>query len=46
MPVAGNLRRIVAERARQRCEYCGLSQVGQEAAFHIDHVLPVSAGGP
>jgi len=23
-----------------------LSQIGQEAAFHIDHVVPRAAGGP
>jgi 5-methylcytosine-specific restriction endonuclease McrA len=28
-----------------RCEYCGLSQEGQEATFHIDHVIPLAAGG-
>jgi len=28
-----------------RCEYCGLSQEGQEATFHIDHVIPITAGG-
>ena len=39
------LRRLVVERARGRCEYCGLSQEGQEATFHIDHVVPVKAGG-
>ena len=33
-------------RAGNRCEYCGLSQAGQEAAFHIDHVVPRVAGGP
>jgi hypothetical protein len=33
-------------RARDRCEYCGLSQVGQEAAFHIDHIVPRAADGP
>lgn len=33
-------------RARGRCEYCGLSQLGQEAAFHTDHVIPRSADGP
>lgn len=33
-------------RARNRCEYCGLSQLGQEATFHIDHVTPRAAGGP
>jgi hypothetical protein len=36
----------VVLRAGNRCEYCGLSQLGQEAAFHIDHVVPRAAGGP
>src|SRR5581483_12062451 len=36
----------VVLRARQRCEYCRLSQLGQEATFHIDHVRPRAAGGP
>lgn len=36
----------VVLRARNRCEYCRLSQLGQEAAFHIDHVVPRAAGGP
>lgn len=40
------LRAAVIRRADDRCEYCGLSQVGQEAAFHIDHVVPRSAKGP
>jgi hypothetical protein len=35
----------VVARARGRCEYCRLSQAGQEAAFHIDHVHPRAAGG-
>jgi 5-methylcytosine-specific restriction endonuclease McrA len=39
------LRRLVIQRANNRCEYCGLSQLGQEATFHIDHILPSSAGG-
>ncbi len=33
-------------RAGNRCEYCQLSQVGQEAMFHVDHVVPRAAGGP
>lgn len=33
-------------RAGGRCEYCRLSQAGQEATFHIDHVTPRAAGGP
>jgi hypothetical protein len=40
------LRRRVVFRAGDRCEYCGLAQEGQEAIFHIDHIMPVSAGGP
>jgi hypothetical protein len=35
----------VFARAGQRCEYCQLSQLGQEATFHIDHIVPRSAGG-
>jgi HNH endonuclease len=39
------LRRSVIQRANDRCEYCGISQVGQVATFHIDHIIPVVAGG-
>jgi hypothetical protein len=35
----------VVHRARNRCEYCGLSQLGQAATFHLDHVIPEMAGG-
>ena len=44
--IAASLRDEVVLRAGGRCEYCGLSQIGQEATFHIDHVVPRSAGGP
>ncbi len=40
------LRDEVIVRAGSRCEYCRLSQAGQEATFHIDHVTPRAAGGP
>ncbi len=40
------LRRLVVVRAGDRCEYCQLPQVGQEATFHVDHVVPVVQGGP
>jgi hypothetical protein len=43
--IPAHLRRLVIHRAKDRCEYCGLSQAGQEAAFHIDHVIPVVAHG-
>ncbi|MCT7994112.1 HNH endonuclease [Laspinema olomoucense] len=39
------LRQLVIQRAKNRCEYCGISQLGQVATFHIDHVIPVMAGG-
>lgn len=39
------LRKLVIKRAGNRCEYCRLSQKGQEATFHIDHVIPVASGG-
>lgn len=39
------LRDDVVLRAGDRCEYCRLSQAGQEAAFHVDHVVPRVAGG-
>jgi hypothetical protein len=45
MKLSGHLRGEVVRRARDRCEYCGLSQAGQEAVFHVDHVVPVVAGG-
>jgi hypothetical protein len=43
--IRGALRRRVIRRAEGRCEYCRLSQEGQEATFHIDHVIPRAAGG-
>ena len=44
--ISPDLHAEVVLRAGNRCEYCRLSQLGQEAAFHIDHVLPRAAGGP
>jgi hypothetical protein len=40
-----SLRRLVVHRSGDRCEYCGLSQAGQVATFHIDHIIPEVAGG-
>jgi HNH endonuclease len=37
---------LVRLRAGGRCEYCRLSQLGQEATFHIDHIMPRATGGP
>src|SRR5262245_4470533 len=44
--ISTSLRNEVVDRAGNRCEYCGLSQLGQEAAFHVDHVQPRAGGGP
>jgi hypothetical protein len=43
--ISNRLRAQVVRRAGNRCEYCGLSQTGQEAVFHIDHIVPHSASG-
>ena len=39
------LKRAVVQRAQGRCEYCRLSQAGQEAQFHVDHIRPLADGG-
>ncbi|MEO7673814.1 MAG: HNH endonuclease signature motif containing protein [Pyrinomonadaceae bacterium] len=39
------MRKLVARRANGRCEYCHRSQKGQEATFHIDHIVPFASGG-
>ncbi len=39
------LRKLVIRRAKNICEYCNLSQKGQEATFHIDHIKPIASGG-
>jgi HNH endonuclease len=43
--VPDHLRRPVIGKAANRCEYCLRSQVGQEATFHFDHIIPESQGG-
>lgn len=43
--IPARLRRLVLRRSGDACEYCHLSQAGQEATFHIDHVTPVAVGG-
>lgn len=43
--ISARLRGDVISRANDRCEYCQLAQIGQEATFHIDHVIPQAAGG-
>lgn len=43
--IPARLRQFVIDRAANRCEYCQLAQTGQAATFHIDHIVPVAAGG-
>ncbi|MBE9126049.1 MULTISPECIES: HNH endonuclease [unclassified Coleofasciculus] len=43
--IPASLRRLVIQRAENRYEYCRISQIGQVATFHIDHIIPVVAGG-
>jgi hypothetical protein len=43
--IPANLERLVKQRADGRCEYCRLAQAGQEAIFHVDHVVPKAASG-
>jgi hypothetical protein len=45
MKVPAKLRIEVVRRAGRRCEYCRLSQDGQEAVFHVDHIHPLAHGG-
>lgn len=33
------IRRLVRERAGDRCEYCRLPQAAVDATFHVDHVV-------
>lgn len=37
--------REVEARAGRRCEYCRMHQVLQGATFHVEHIVPRSAGG-
>jgi hypothetical protein len=43
--IPASLRRLVIQRSSDRCEYCGISQIGQVATFHIDHIIPAVSGG-
>jgi hypothetical protein len=37
--------RLVKSRAGDVCEYCRIPQSSQEAIFHVDHIIPRTAGG-
>src|SRR5262245_32354485 len=39
-------RRIVCDRARHQCEYCGLAHVDEPFyTYHVEHVIPRQHGG-
>lgn len=40
-----NLRQFVRKRAKYHCEYCKRSEEVQGDRFHIEHIVPRSAGG-
>lgn len=44
--VSAALRRTVIQRAGERCEYCLLTSRFQVGGFEVDHILPLSRGGP
>ena len=44
--IPARLARAARRRAKDICEYCRLPQAWQEAAFHLDHVIPRVDGGP
>lgn len=39
------LRRQIAERASNRCEYCHSTELVTGGPFHIEHVMPEARGG-
>lgn len=43
--IAAEKRRLVVERAQERCEYCQCRSDYATETFAIDHVIPVSHGG-
>jgi hypothetical protein len=44
-PVPSELRRLIIERARNRCEYCQYPGLYSSQAFSIDHIVPRRDGG-
>ncbi|MBV7377295.1 HIT domain-containing protein [Maritimibacter dapengensis] len=42
--VPGSIRYTVLKRAKYRCELCGAHE--DQAALHIDHIIPRAKGGP
>lgn len=45
MSISKTVRRIVIERAGNRCEYCHLPQAISNYEFHIEHIISIQHGG-
>jgi HNH endonuclease len=43
--ISTSLRRIVIERARERCEYCLIHQEDTPDTHQIDHIIAIKHGG-
>ena len=43
--ISSALRKLVKERAGDRCEYCGLHQDHSVMSFHVEHIIPRQHGG-
>ncbi|MCE2413239.1 HNH endonuclease [Candidatus Poribacteria bacterium] len=46
MRIGNPLRRSVASRANERCEYCHYPEQFSPSSFQVKHIVPRSAGGP
>ena len=45
MRVGDSLRRIVADRANEQCEYCQYPEQFSPSSFEVEHIVPKAAGG-
>jgi len=43
--ISEHLRKIVAERARHRCEYCLIQEDDTYSGCHVDHIISIKHGG-
>lgn len=43
--ISASLRRKVAERAGYRCGYCQTAQAYSGVQLHVEHIIPLAAGG-
>ena len=43
--VPESLRRLVAERAKYRCEYCRIPESNSFYTFQVDHIISLKHGG-